>query len=182
MKSYFLEIVLAALTLVGCGGGGSKGSDLLAGGLLGGRSGTVTLTENGCASYRPIPVTEIMFSHSISAQIVGDDRLNITFSDNNYSCNALNVHRFEGRFDASCGIQPLVDFLAGFECTQELVWSYSEPTVNDPDVRADVVRTAYVRCSQGGQLKLACPVEYRGSAFECLRGVCPTPEPIGAED
>lgn len=173
MRKSFLGVLLFLLALSGCGGGGGNDSDILSNGLLGGRTGTVSLVQNGCAEYRPIPVNDIAFGHNISAQVIDNDRLNITFEDNDYVCNALNVDRFAGRFDASCGIQPLVGFLPNLECTQELVWSYSESTSGDPAAFADVVRTAYVRCTDGREVSFACPVEYRGIAFECLRGICP---------
>lgn len=176
MKTYFSLLILVSLAAVGCGNGDhDTDPDILSNGLLGGKTGTVKLTDNGCAFYRDIPVTEIGFSHFISAQVVGNDRLDITFTDNGYVCNALNFHRYGGRFDANCGIQPLAGFLPDLNCTQELVWSYSVPNSDTADSisTADVSRTAYVRCSKGDQIQFACPVEYRGSAFDCLRDLCP---------
>ncbi len=143
MSSFRCTFGILLTLFLGCGGGSgsSFNPDILENGLLGSQRGDVTLTENGCAEYRDIPVTQIGFGHLISAQIVEADRLNITFKDYGYVCNALNFDRYWGRFDANCGIQPLNNFLPGYRCTQELVWSYSEPTTGAEGSTADVVRT-----------------------------------------
>lgn len=181
-KRIFMRIIYQAiipliiLATIGCGSGGgnSTSPDILENGLLGARTGVVNLSENGCALYREIPVTEIGFGHLITAQVVGNDSLNITFNDNGYVCNALNFSRYGGRFDANCGIQPLANFLPGYSCTQELVWSYSEPTSGNQDSTADVVRTAHVKCAKGDTENFACIVEYQGTAFDCISrlGIC----------
>jgi hypothetical protein len=166
-----LLVLLASLSLAGCGGGGGNGGDSAT--LLGFWTGTVDLIENGCPREIPQEFRSISFTHNITQEVVSTDLVNVFLQDGDLRCAALNVRRDSDYFAAVCPERLLPGFLPDLECKEELVWEYTY----DPDDGVERIkplgRTAFVRCSSNGAPQLACPVEYSGEGFRCFRGICP---------
>lgn len=166
-RSSRLCVTLAILSASACGGGGSG---FEASFFLGSWSGAVELRSNGCPRDIPAEFRNLSFSHRIFEQVASEDLVTVVLEDEGLDCVAERVAADAETFDAVCPDRELPGFLEDLDCVEQRVWTYSRSGSDD---ESGVVRTAFVRCSRDGAPQLACPVEYRGSAGRCLRGICP---------
>ena len=163
MSNQKLMLQIGLVVLCGAGCGGSGGSDFRVSDFIGDWFGTVVLSANGCPREIPEEARELSFSHQISEVVTSEEEVTVTLADGDIQCIAERVKRSANTFLAVCPERALPGFLDDYECTEEIVWSYTLERRLDSTTLDPVLRTAYVRCFQRGEPQFACPVEYSGS-------------------
>ena len=165
-------VALLALTVCGCGSGSGDSISVMLSDAAGGWNGYVDLYQNGCPREIPDQAKRLYFTHAVTLQSAQPGFSDVTLEDGVGPCLAQRVANDSNTFLAVCPERRLVDFISGYECSEELVWQYTVEDASGTAQTNPVVRTAYVRCRQSGVLQFACPVEYRGGFGRCIRDLC----------
>jgi hypothetical protein len=157
-----LIFTFTILVCAGCGGGGGSDDKKTLSLLVGNWSGVITLLENSCEREIPVEAETLTFQHGVSATLVIPGQADVTLVDGAMVCRALRVNPESDVFEAVCPDHPLPGFSPGLTCFEQRVWNYK--LSSDRPVFADIVRTAYVHCSDNADIAFACPVTYSGLA------------------